>query len=275
MKLKEALKGKLTKGEISLVPSAYDLVGDLAIFSEFPESLNKKQERLVGDTLLGLHKQVKVVLKKVGKYSGRFRTHRLKIIAGERRKETVLWENGCRFIVHPEKSYWSSRLGSERKRVYGLVKAKESVLVMFSGVGPYVVEIAKHAQPRKIVSVEANPDAVSYQEKNLIMNKISGVVLKKGGVEKIVPRLKGTFDRIFMPLPMGGEAFFDLALSKAKKDTVIHFYMFHNEEKVKEIKDFIYSSCKHRKLYCKILGVVKCGQFGPGLFRFCFDIKIV
>ena len=85
--LKEALKNKLTKKQLDLVPSSFDIVGDLAIFSDFPKGLRNK-EKLVGRTLLELHKNIKVVLKKSKKYSGKFRTPELKIIAGEKRKET-------------------------------------------------------------------------------------------------------------------------------------------------------------------------------------------
>ena len=42
-----------------------------------------------------------------------------------------------------EDCYFSARLSTERKRVADLVKAGENVLVMFSGVEPYVAVIAK------------------------------------------------------------------------------------------------------------------------------------
>lgn len=42
--LKEALKGKLTEKQISLVPKSFDVVGDILIFSDFPEELKKERE---------------------------------------------------------------------------------------------------------------------------------------------------------------------------------------------------------------------------------------
>ena len=112
-KLKEALKGKLTPNQLALVPSAFDLVGDLAIFSDFPKELIKK-EKLIANALLGLHHNIKVVLKKTRKYSGKFRTPKLKIIGGERRKETELRENNVRLKLNPEKAYFSVRSSNER-----------------------------------------------------------------------------------------------------------------------------------------------------------------
>ena len=67
-KLKEALKNKLTKKQLELVPSAFDSVGDLAIFSDFPEKL-KTKEKIIAEALLKLNKTTKVILKKTKKYS--------------------------------------------------------------------------------------------------------------------------------------------------------------------------------------------------------------
>ena len=60
--LKESLKNKLTEKQLTLVPSSYDMVGDLAIFSDFPKEL-KNKEKMIGNALLNLNKNIKVVLK--------------------------------------------------------------------------------------------------------------------------------------------------------------------------------------------------------------------
>ena len=145
-KLKEALKNKLTKKQLTLTPSSFDIVGDLAIFSEIPKEL-KTKEKLIGNTLLKLNKNIKVVLKKSRKYSGKFRTPKLKIIAGEKRKNTELREHNTRLKLDPEKTYFSVRLATERKRIIQQIKNDEEILVMFSGVGPYPITIAKNKKP--------------------------------------------------------------------------------------------------------------------------------
>ncbi|MBI2652913.1 class I SAM-dependent methyltransferase family protein, partial [Candidatus Woesearchaeota archaeon] len=42
--LKYYLKNKLTNKELKLVPSSFDVVGDILIFSEFPKELAKKEK---------------------------------------------------------------------------------------------------------------------------------------------------------------------------------------------------------------------------------------
>ncbi|MEA2036805.1 MAG: class I SAM-dependent methyltransferase family protein [Nanoarchaeota archaeon] len=272
--LKATLKGKLPKKLLDLVPSSYDTVGDLAIFSDFPEELVKKQ-KFIGETLLNLRRNIKVVLKKSGKYSGTYRTPQLRIIAGERRKETTLNENGIRLKLHPEKTYYSVRSGNERKRIMEQVRDGESILVMFSGIGPFSLVFSKHKSPKEIYSVEINPEACKYQKENILLNKSKNIKLYLGDVRKIVPKLNKRFDRILMPLPRSAEKFLDIALKAAKKNSVIHFYDFLHENDFNLAKEKIESACKKAKRKYRILNFIKCGQFGPGIFRICVDFKVL
>jgi tRNA G37 N-methylase Trm5 len=83
------------------------------------------------------------------------------------------------------------------------------------------------------------------------------------------------FDRIAMPLPMGGEDFLDIALGTAKKGTIIHFYDFLREEQIpKAAYEKIKSACKKAKKKCRIISYTKCGQYAPRTFRVCVDFKV-
>src|SRR3989338_5665269 len=116
-KLKDFLKGKLTQKEIFLVPSSFDMVGDLIIFSDFPEELSKK-EKIIGEAILRNFKHIKSVFKKTKKYSGIYRVPKLKLIAGDVRKDTEHKENNTRIRLNVEKVYFSPRLSEERKRIF-------------------------------------------------------------------------------------------------------------------------------------------------------------
>ncbi len=271
MKLKEYLKGKISGKLLKFVPSSFDIVGDIAIFAEIPEKLSKK-ERFIGETVMKLHKNVHVVCKKIKKYSGKYRTPKLKIIAGEKRKETLYIENGCRFLLDVEKVYFSPRLGTERARIANQVANQENVLVLFSGCGPYTVQIAKKA--KKVTAIEVNPIAHKYALENLELNKIKNATVLKGDAKKIIPKIKEKFDRIVMPLPKTAEDFLKNALSVAKKRCIIHIYTFGNEDEIKEKKDSIIKICKDNNRNCKILNIVKAGEYAPHVNRLCFDIQV-
>ncbi|MBW2976289.1 hypothetical protein KY347_02475 [Candidatus Woesearchaeota archaeon] len=187
-KLKDFLGKKLTKKELSLIPSSYDIVGSILIFSDFPRELVKK-EKLIGEALLGQHKQIKSVFKKTESYSGKYRTPKLKLLAGENNKETIYKENNIRLKLNVEKVYFSPRLSEERKRITQQVKENEDILVMFSGCAPYPCVISKNTRAREIFGIETNPLGHKYGMENLKLNRIHNVVLINGDVRKVMPHL--------------------------------------------------------------------------------------
>ena len=272
--LKFILKNKLAKKEIELLPRSFDVVGNILIFSDFPKELEKK-EKIIGEEILGQFRNIKTVVKKTRKYSGKFRTPKLKIIAGEKTKETLHKENNVSIKLDVEKVYFSSRLSNERKRISLQVKPKENILVMFSGCGVYPVVISKNSKPKEIYSIEINPIAFEYQEENIKLNKIKNIKSFEGDVKKIIPKINKKFDRILMPLPKGGERYLDLALDKIKKNGLIHFYDFAEDDKYEDIKKNIEKECKNQDKKYKILNIVKCGQFSPQVYRICVDFRVL
>ena len=160
-KLEDLLKGKVTREELGLVPSSYDIVGSIIIFSDFPKELAIK-ERIIGEGILKLHKSIKTVCKKTKKYSGKYRLPKLKIIAGEKTKETTHKENNAVLKLDAEKVYFSPRLSTERKRIFEQIRKNEDILVMFSGIGVYPITIARNTAAKEIYGVEINPIAHKY-----------------------------------------------------------------------------------------------------------------
>jgi len=273
-KLKDLLKKKLTKKELNLVPSSFDIVGSILIFSDFPKELSKK-EKIIGNEILKNYNQIKSIFKKTKKYSGKYRTPRLKLLAGENDKETEYKENNVRLKLNVEKVYFSPRLSEERKRIYHQVKNNENILVMFSGCGVYPLVIAKNTKAREIYGIEINPTAHKYAIENTKSNKTENKTkLFLGDIKKVLPKINKKFDRVLMPLPKGAENFLDLALDKLKKNGIIHFYSFAEENKYDKIKDKIKQECEKQKKKCKILKITKCGQFSPRVNRICVDFKV-
>ena len=272
-KLKDLLKKKLTKKQLEKVPSSFDIVGDIIIFSDFPEQLSKKQ-KIIGNEAIKNFKQIKSVFKKTRKYSGKYRTPKLKLLAGENNKETIHKENNVIVKLNVEKVYFSPRLSEERKRIFQQVKNNESILVMFSGCGIYPLVIAKNTKAREIYGIEINPTAHKYAIENIKSNKIENKMkLFLGDVKKVLPKINKKFDRIIMPLPKEAEDFLDLALDKIKKNGIVHFYSFVEENKYNKIKNIIKKECEKQKKQCKIIKITKCGQFSPRVNRICVDFR--
>ena len=59
--LKFYLKDKLSEKELELMPTSFDVVGDILIFSDFPKELSKK-EKIIGNTILETYHHIKTIL---------------------------------------------------------------------------------------------------------------------------------------------------------------------------------------------------------------------
>lgn len=260
--IKDKLKSKLSKKDLEKVPSSFDVIGDIAII-EIRHL--KGKDKLIADTILKNLTNIKVVAKKVGEHKGKYRLQALKIIGGEKRKETLHKESGVFLRLDVEKCYFTERLSSERLRIAKLVKPGERVLVMFSGVGVYPLVIARNSKAKEIYGVEANPVAHKYALENLKINKSKNICLYKGDVKKV--KLKMKFDRIIMPYPKEAPKFLDLALKQIKKGGIIHLYTFEHEEKFEELR-----KCYLKKF--KSVKLTRCGAYAPRVDRVCLDLKL-
>jgi tRNA (guanine37-N1)-methyltransferase len=279
MNLREALKGKLTAKELSLLKSSFDVIGDIAVI-EIPSELRKK-EKVIGQSLLNLNKNIKVVAAEAGMHKGRYRRQKLRIIAGEKRFETLHKESGIMLKLDVAKCYFSPRLGSERMRIAKQVKKGERILVVGSGVAPYPLILARHSPADSIVAAEINPIAHRYASQNIILNKARNIVLVKGDVKKISlgksmkssaflgPAKQGfaRFDRIISAIPHEGVKLAPFLLKFAKKGAILHIYDFAPEEEL--------SQPARNLKKCKILRVVKTQQVGVRRYRVCIDAKII
>jgi tRNA (guanine37-N1)-methyltransferase len=255
---------------------SFDVIGDIAII-EVPDEL-KSLGKEMARSITANQKNIKSVYKKVGGHEGELRIQKLKYIIGEKRTKTIHKENGIALKLDIAKAYFSPRQSTERKRIYEQVKKPESVLVMFSGVGPFAVSIAKNTPAKEVYGIELNKAAHKYALENAILNKVQQkVTFLQGDVRKIIPMLNKKFDRIVMPLPKGAESFLPLAFSVSRKGAIIHFYDFEKEEDIPKAANekVIAAAAASGKKRVKILGVVKCGQLAPRAYRVCIDFSVI
>ncbi len=270
MRLKDALEGKLTSKELSLL-RGFDVIGDIAVL-EIPFELEGRR-KLIARTLKELLPYIKVFARKRGGHTGVYRQQPLQILLGEKRKTTVHKEHGLEFALNAETCYFSPRLSTERLRIARQVRPGEEVLVMFSGVAPYPLVIARLSKAAGVVGVEANPEAHKYALENVQRNRLGHkVTLIKGDAKKRIP--KRLFDRVVMPWPQRGDEFLGVALKHVRKGGVLHFYDFQPEGEFSVAKDIVLAACKKAKKKCKILRVVECGQVGVRNYRVCVDVKV-
>lgn len=277
--LRGALKDKLSRNELKRVPRSFDIIGSrekaVAII-EIPNDLTL-YEGVISEALTRVHKNVKSVLKKVSEREGTYRTREFKLIFGDEKTEVLHKEHGCAFKLDPQRVYFSPREGTERLRIAQQVKPNEIVLVMFSGIGPLPIIIAKK-QPavRKIYAVELNPVAHHYCVENIHLNrlrdKISPIL---GDAKEVCPKFKERFDRVLMPLPKGAYKFLEVAIPCVKDRGVLHFYHWaHERDLFSEAIKLVKNAVKELGRETEILDTVKVLPYGPRVWKVRVDVKL-
>lgn len=273
VKLKNLLQNHLSCEELQVLVGGYDVVGDIAITIISPELEHRAQ--LIGETILRQNKKIKVVARRAGHYSGEYRTLPLEIIAGEDRKETEHCESGVRLLLNPEKVYYSVRSGTERKRIASLVQSGEEVLVLFSGIGPFPLVIARNSSAREIIGIEKNPEAHRYGLENLARNKkIRNVRLYQGDVDEVLARWMRKFDRIIMPLPKSAELFLAGALGVLRQGGWLHFYDLQQRDSFCLAQEKVQAACTVADRLLLTAAIVKCGHCAPRTYRICVDAQV-
>lgn len=264
----------------------YDILGDIAIL-KFHDSVKSSEKLEQAEKLLKEHSNLKTILEKTERVHGRLRTIKTRLLAGKKNLITEYHESGCRLKLNVETCYFSPRLAAERLNIAKLISKmkKPRVLVMFAGVAPFTIVIAKHAKTKEIVSVELGKDCCKYAKENLALNKISSdVEVLQGDVNRIIKKgklnVKGNwvplrFDVIVMPRPNLKETFLKSALSVAKKGTLLIYYGFSPESKKDEMTENLILEAKKYKRKIKILKVLEAGDIAPYEHRYRIEIRVL
>jgi tRNA (guanine37-N1)-methyltransferase len=270
---KKALEKILSKQELEIAKTAYEVVGGIAII-EIPDEISDKSKE-IAECLLSSNNQLSTVVKKASGHEGTFRTQKMTVLAGKNTKVASYKENNCTIKYDIENVYFSARLSSERKRIMQMIKPEEEILVMFSGAAPYPCVFSKNTEAKEIIGIEINPKGHEYGLENIKKNKIKNVKLFCGDVREIAPQLHIQFDRIVMPLPKTAEEFLDVTLPLAKKGCVIHMYAFYHEDEFDKATSEIDKYCKAQNREYKILSINKAGQHAPRTYRICVDFELL
>ncbi len=268
---------RFTPEELRLLPRSFDIIGEIIVV-QIPFDIEKKS-KIVAETLLNQHKNIKAVYAR-GKFYGRLRKPKLKWLAGKKILETTYKESGCLFKLNIKTCFFSPRLATDRLDIARMCKPKERVIVLFSGIAPYGLVIAKNVVVKKVVCVEISKECSKYALENVKLNKIRNVEIIQGDVKRICPILKKKgelFDRIIMGRPQLKETFLKEALMISKKGTIIHFQDFVKEDEIlkKVSEKRILDAASKAKLKVKILGIKFLRELAPRKHNIRVDFKIL
>src|SRR5271157_243503 len=158
-----------------MVKGSFDMLGNIAIV-KFPHGTREIGKKQFAKELLNKNKSLKTILEKIGKFKGRLRKQKTKYLVGDKTKEVLYHENGCIFRFNIDDTYFSSRLANERMEIASKIKKGDKVLVMFAGISPYSIVIAKLSKAGEVYSNEINKKANEYAKLNIELNKLKNRV---------------------------------------------------------------------------------------------------
>lgn len=276
--IRAELRGVLPDDKLKLVPRSFDVVGSkrkaVAII-ELPEELTDSEQDIAA-AIMKVHGNVSTVLAKESERLGALRLRELRLVAGDPDTEVVHKESGCFFRLDPRRVYFSSREGAERERVTAKVGQGESVLVMFSGVGPFPICMAKRHDSVKATAVELNPQAYNYCVENIYLNRVGDQVnALLGDVRDVCPRLGKVFDRILMPLPKGAHMFLDVAIPLLRDGGMLHFYHWAPEPDLfSKAEKLVLEEAENNGRVSETLERIRVSQFSPRVWKIRIDARI-
>lgn len=279
--MRKRLKEKLTQlplEERNKVYSSFDIIGDIAIIKHN----NTQNAKIVANQILATHKNIKTVFTPVTRITGDFRVRKLELLAGENKTSTTHRESGCIFNVDVEKCYYSPRLSYEHLRIAELASSDEVVVNMFAGIGCFSIALAKKQSQTKVYSIDLNPVAFEYMQKNIKLNGVFGrVVPILGDSREIIKgQLQGIADRVLMPLPEKALEYLTVALAALKKSGGwIHYYDFQHaigrEDPIEKTKLKITEKLDSLRIRYEFVNSRIIRPTGPNWFQTVIDVRIM
>jgi tRNA (guanine37-N1)-methyltransferase len=279
------LKGSLSEKIKEKIPSlkinfeTYDLIGSILVLPE--NSVYGKLDEFYLNNLKLIvrehYPQITAVARVISRFDGQYRMRKHELIIGNTLK-TIHKENGLKFHLNLNEVYFSPRMANERLLISKNIRSNETdLLVLFAGVGPIALSIAKKNPSCNIIAVENNIKSVEYFNKNIEENKISNIEIVHKDVlqyldELIVSNKK--FDLITISTPKYKEqdySFLKPIIQLLKKETRIILYMYSGfNDRFNDPIDLI----KSILVDIELISTRICGSIGKNHYRMAIEFKV-
>ena len=208
--------------EISL---KFDQIGSIGLLRLDPENTTKKFRERVGQLIIKNFPKITTTVNKKDITSGVERIYPMEFLSGVKNYQSWHREYGVNIKIDLEHAYFNPRLAEEHRKISNEIKKGEKILDLFTGVGPFALQIAK-AVECQVYAVDINPHAISCLKESILRNKLKGEIFPIIGNAMTILKEKKTYDRIIINLPEKSVDFLELALGNVKNNGFIYFYQF-------------------------------------------------
>ncbi len=140
---------------------------------------------------------VSTVLNQTGPIEGELRQPRVERLAGTE-TETEVVEHGVRWRLDAARVMFAAGTRTERRRAGALVRAGETVVDLFAGIGYFAIPAALPGRAAQVVAIEKNPEAHRYLVQNVERNGVGPRVRYVLGENRTVELEAHGADRVFL-----------------------------------------------------------------------------
>lgn len=271
-KIKENLSKILPEDLLDFLPSKWEKIGEVLILV-LPEKIEKYQFSIAEEYARVL--DCKTVLKNKGPIKSELRVPDMEIIFGSKNTETVHKENKIKYKLDPAKVMFSSGNMDERIRMSKIDIKNEIVVDLFAGIGYFSLPMAVYGKPKKIFSIEKNPDAFYYLTQNISLNHVTDKITPIEGDNRLKSP-KNVADRVLLGYFGKTQKFIPTAI-ESLKDNTGHIH-FHDKIPDKNIPDIKMNEIKKIvEVYDKkaeLLNYNRVKSYAPGIGHYVLDIKL-
>ncbi len=277
--LRSKMEGILNQQELALLPSGFQVIGDIMIMKLKLPLLKKKEQ--IGLACLELFPHFKSIFINHGKILGKYREpEKIEFLMGDNNPIVEHIEHGIIYKFDITKIMFSKGNINERKYLSTLVGVKEIIVDMFAGIGYFSLPIAKYSKVEKIYCIELNPVSFKYLCENISINKIKDKIIPiNGDCKEEVIKLSNSgvrADRVIMGIFPAPKEYINVALSLVKESgTIYHYEGVIEKENFKELYADFEDIADKNGCQCNLESKRFVKSYGPKLFHVVLDIRVI
>ena len=272
---------------LDALPKKWHLVGDVMLLQAVDGAilaLDNETLRKMGEAYLSCPqiRAASVLLERISPH-GELREPEMQVIAGRPETLTRHVEDTVVYWLDPALVMFSSGNGTERMHFRHKVRLlpEETVVDMFAGIGYFSIPLALSClvRPRRVVSLEKNPNSVRFLRRNVEENGVGAIVeVQEGDNRQVGEAYVGRATRVLMgyiPTPV---QFIERALSflDPTRGGVIHYHFVATKEESQTMPEE-HMRPELAKLPHFELGTIRVRtvkDFAPQMFHFVADVEI-